>query len=44
VRPIVGASRAAHLDAVEEALTVGLSDDEIRTIETGEVEPTEAAR
>ncbi|MFA9565908.1 MAG: aldo/keto reductase, partial [Acidimicrobiales bacterium] len=32
VRPIVGASRAAHLDAVAEALTVGLSDDEIRTI------------
>lgn len=32
VRPIVGASRAAHLDAVAEALTVRLSDDETRTI------------
>ena len=32
VRPIVGASKAAHLDAVAEALTVSLSDDEVLMI------------
>jgi aryl-alcohol dehydrogenase-like predicted oxidoreductase len=32
VRPIVGASRASHVDVVAEALAVNLSDDEIRTI------------